>query len=169
MITIIRKSIFISAFVALTGCWSDVSPFSVAEINKVVSGDSKYPTAVNIESVGVYPGKTKSGAGYFYDEVLEYRVWVHPEKGAEDRANGQDYFYAFAEYEEALKFSDKTEGAEPPLVLIRQLEWVNEPSPGTFIHEKGERVTEWRVEWLLGSKRNENSINNFLKNNGKKA
>ena len=32
--------------------------------------------------VGSFPAATKSGGGYFYDEVLEYRVWLHPERGA---------------------------------------------------------------------------------------
>ena len=38
---------------------------------------------------------TKSGGGYFYDEVLEYRVWVHPERGGPDHHEGEDYFHAF--------------------------------------------------------------------------
>ena len=40
-----------------------------------------------------------SGAGYFYDDVLEYRVWVHPEAGGEDLHDGDDYFLAFAKFD----------------------------------------------------------------------
>jgi len=105
----------------------------------------------------------KSGAGYFFDEVLEYRVWCHPERGAPDEGEGEDHFYAFATYEEALAFSQATSGAEEPLVLIRQNEWINEPQPRQFIHLKGERIAEWRVEWLSDSKRYPGAIESFIK------
>lgn len=56
------------------------------------------------EKVGQYPSVVGAGAGYFYDEVLEYRVWIHPERGGEDKLDGNDYFYSFATYKEALIF-----------------------------------------------------------------
>ncbi|AZL50098.1 hypothetical protein LZ639_19380 [Pseudomonas stutzeri] len=89
---------------------------------------------------------------------VPYRVWCHPERGAPDEFEGEDYFYAFATYDEALTFSHATVGTEKPLVLIRQNEWINEPQPGQFIHEKCERIAEWRVEWLPDSKRTPGSI-----------
>jgi hypothetical protein len=97
---------------------------------------NSYPKAVDSDKVGEYPALAKSGAGYFYDDVLEYRVWCHPERGAPDEFEGEDYYYAFETYEEARAFSEATEGSETPLVLIRQFEWINEPVPGTYIHEK---------------------------------
>jgi hypothetical protein len=112
--------------------------------------------------VGTYSSDTKSGAGYFYDDVLEYRVWLHPERGAA-RLNGEkDYFVAFAQYEPAEAFCRATAGAEKPIVLVRQREWIDEPTPGTFHAKKGERTTEWRVKWLAGSKRGPNTISDFL-------
>ena len=122
-----------------------------------------YPDAVDRAKVGTYPALVKSGGGYFYDEVLEYRVWVHPEAGGEDLHDGEDYFFSFPTYEEALARSATTEGAEQPLVLVRQLEHINEPSAGKFEHVIGERLTEWRVEWLEHNKRGEDSIENFLR------
>ena len=104
----------------------------------------------------------KSGAGYFYDDVLEYRVWVHPDLGGKLLAGSEDYFAAFAQYEPALVFSTATQGAEPPLVLVRQVESINEPSPGVFEWDKVERVTEWQVQWLHGNKRKAGSIQQFL-------
>ncbi|MBK1884623.1 GCN5 family acetyltransferase [Luteolibacter pohnpeiensis] len=118
--------------------------------------------AVDPALVGSYPSKTHSGAGYFYDDVLEYRVWIDPQSGGERLNAGSDYFKAFATYEEALKYSQSTKGAESPLVLVRQLEHVNEPKKGIFEHVKGERLTEWQVEWLAESKRGPNSIPDFL-------
>jgi putative acetyltransferase len=123
---------------------------------------SRYPKAIDPEMVGEYPALSKSGAGYFYDDVLEYRVWCHPERGAPDEFEGEDYYYAFETYEEALEFSEATDGAESPLVLVRQREWINEPSQGIYLHERGERITEWQVEWLVDSKREEDSIAAFL-------
>ncbi|MCQ4236318.1 hypothetical protein [Stutzerimonas stutzeri] len=91
---------------------------------------STYPVAAHPELVETYPAVVKSGAGYFFDEVVEYRVWCHPECGAPDEFEGEDYFYAFATYDEALTFSRATVVTEKPLVLIRQNEWINEPQPG---------------------------------------
>ncbi|WP_432720091.1 GCN5 family acetyltransferase [Jeongeupia wiesaeckerbachi] len=123
----------------------------------------RFPPAIDPTQVGEYPALTKSGGGYFYDHVLEYRVWCHPEKGSPDHHDGGDYFYAFATYDEALALSQSTEGAEEPLVLVRQLEWIDEPQDGQYIHEKGERITEWRVEWLTDGPRKPNDIENFIK------
>lgn len=122
----------------------------------------KYPPAIDPAQVGEYPALSKSGGGYFYDHVLEYRVWCHPEQGAPDDNDGDDYFYAFTTFDEALEFSQSTKGAEQPLVLVRQLEWINEPQTGQFIHEKGERITEWQVKWLTDGPRKPVDIPNFI-------
>jgi len=121
------------------------------------SPSSAYPLAVDLTRVGKYPSETKSGAGYFYDDVLEYRVWFYPEGG------GDDQYEAFAQYEQALAFSKATPNSEEPLVLIRQHQWIDEPEPGHYIPRKGERITEWDVQWLAGSKRNSDSISDFMK------
>ena len=129
---------------------------------------SQFPVAIDLKKVGEYPGGVFSGGGYFYDDVLEYRVWIHPEAGGEDKFDGNDYFHAFATYEEAFEFSKKAKGSEDPIVLVLQKEWINEPEPGKFLHKKGERMTEWLVDWLKDHKRNKNSIPNFLKQKNKK-
>jgi hypothetical protein len=112
--------------------------------------------------VGTYSAVTKAGGGYVWDDVLEYRVWCHPESGSPDLEHGDDDYYPFATYAEALAFSQRTEGAEPPLVLIRQREYIAEPSPGEYVHVKQERITEWPVEFLRRPRRTENTIPNFL-------
>jgi hypothetical protein len=149
------------AALAFTACKS-VRPFSVGYVDRSVASASKFPLAVDPAQVGTFRGQTKSGAGYFYDEVLEYRVWLHPEHGARRLAGEADYYAAFARYENALEYSRDTSGAEKPLVLVRQRESVNEPAPGTFTWEKTERLTEWQAEWLEGSVRGPHSIADFL-------
>ncbi|MCH2232445.1 MAG: hypothetical protein MK105_19065 [Crocinitomicaceae bacterium] len=121
-----------------------------------------YPQANEPEKVGSYDGHACSGGGFFYDEVLEYRVWCHPEGGAPDKFNGDDYFYAFNSFEEALDLSKITKGAEEPLVLVKQLEWVNEPEPGVYIHEKTERITEWLPAWLEDGPRKEGDVESLV-------
>ena|SRR5688572_25073326 len=116
---------------------------------------SDYPLPTQRDRVGTYPALSKSGGGYFYDEVLKYRVWVDSEEES-------DNFHAFPTYEDARAFSLRTDGAEDPLVLIRQREWIDEPEPDHFIPKKGERITEWKVEWLAGSLREPSSIQDFL-------
>jgi len=130
--------------------------------DRTVTPGSAYPVAVEPNRVGTYPPEAKSGAGYFYDDVLEYRVWLNPEHGAARLNGDKDYFVAFAQYETAEAFSRATAGTEEPIVLVRQREWIAEPTPGTFHAEKGERVTEWRVKWLAGNKRGPGTIRNFL-------
>ena len=124
--------------------------------------DCMYPNAKWPEKVGKYPAVTKSGGGYFYDEVLEYRVWCHPEAGSPDLHNGDDYYNAFISYDEAIEFSGNTNGAESPIVLVLQREHINEPKKGVFEWKKEERITEWMVEWLE-NKRSDDSISTFLK------
>lgn len=123
---------------------------------------TRYPTAVNPKRVGKYPARTFAGGGYVWDEVLEYRVWCHPERGAEDLADGSDYFRAFATFPKALAFSQRTRGAEEPLALIRQRQYIDEPKAGKYVHVKKVRITEWAVEHLRRPRRNRNTIPNFL-------
>ncbi len=85
--------------------------------DRTVSAVSAYPIAVDPSKVGTYASDTKSGAGYFYDDVLEYRVWLHPDKGAAPLNGDKDYFVTFAEYETAQAFSKSTAGTEQPIVL----------------------------------------------------
>lgn len=78
--------------------------------------------------------------------------------------NGKnDYYVAFAEYERAEQLSRAYTGAEEPLALVRQYEWINEPEPGHYQAQKGNRITEWQVEWLDGNKRMPGSIDEFLR------
>ena len=119
----------------------------------------KYPVAIDKDKVGEYSSLTKSGGGMFYDDVLEYRVWCHPDSGDDD-------YTAFETYEEALQFSrSRPHTAEEPLALVKQLEWINNPGEGVFQHHTGERITEWRTEWLEDNKRTEDSISDFLTEN----
>ncbi|MGN8068188.1 hypothetical protein [Mucilaginibacter sp. 22184] len=123
---------------------------------------SKYPKVKNQELVGTYPAFVKSGGGYVWDEVLEYRVWCHPEDGAPDIDEEGDYYYFFDNYEEALQFSEDTQGAEPPLALILQEEYIGEPEPGKYIHVKEERLTEWPVDFLTRPRRTSSTIPDFF-------
>ena len=121
-----------------------------------------YPDAIDPDLVGSYPALAKAGGGYVWDDVLEYRVWCHPERGASDLEDGNDYYYAFATYDEALAFTHATAGAEAPLALIRQDEYIDETNPGEYRHVREERITEWPVEFLLRPRRTPNTIPDFL-------
>ena len=137
----------------------------------------KYPTVIDPNQVGEYDEYADSGGGYFFDEVLEYRVWCYPNKGAEiidtdnynDSSNSiaNDYYQAFTTYQQALEFANSTQHAEMPVALVRQLEWVDQPSRGVYIHNKGERITEWKAEWLDRGARKANDIAKFLQKHAK--
>ena len=128
----------------------------------MTTGPPKYPSVLDEDRVGTYPARAKAGGGYVWDAVLEYRVWCHPERGAPDEANGSDYFHAFATFEEAQSFSESTEGAEEPLALVLQEEYIDEPEPQQYVHVREERVTEWPVEFLSRPRRTERTIPEFL-------
>lgn len=122
----------------------------------------QYPDAIDPELVGTYPAFANAGGGYVWDEVLEYRVWCHPERGAPDTEDGNDYYHAFSTYAEALAFSSRAAGSEDPLALIRQLEFIAENDPGIYQHVKEVRITEWPVEFLRRPRRTPVTIPNFL-------
>lgn len=79
-----------------------------------------------------------------------------------DLIDGNDYYQAFANCEDALQFSITTPGAEKPLALILQNEYIDEPAPGIYIHKKEKRMTEWPMEFLNRPKRDGLTILNFF-------
>jgi putative acetyltransferase len=121
-----------------------------------------YPDAVDPTLVGTYPASAHGGGGYVWDAVLEYRVWCHPERGAPDLAEGNDYYYPFATYQEALEFSETHDGTEKPLALILQEEFIDEPEAGRYIHVTERRITEWPAYFLARPKRTASTIPDFL-------
>ena len=124
-----------------------------------------YPKAKDPDLIGEYPGLVKSGGGYVWDDVLEYRVWCHPHDGAPDTEEGNDYYYAFETYEEALAYSQSNKGCEEPLALVLQEEYIDEPEPGNYVHVMEQRLTEWPVDLLKRPKRNKDTIPNFFSPN----
>jgi hypothetical protein len=121
-----------------------------------------YPDAFDATKVGDYPARAGAGGGFVWDEVLEYRVWCHPERGAPDDCDGHDYYYAFATHAEALECSREVPGAEEPLALILQREHINEPEPGRYVHVTEERIVEWPVAFLRRPRRTASTILDFL-------
>jgi len=121
-----------------------------------------YPTVLDPLKVGEYPASAKSGGGYVWDAVLEYRVWCHPERGAPDEDDGSDYYYAFETFEEAREFADENPGTEEPLALVLQREYIDEPEPGLYRHVREQRITEWPVAFLSRPPRDEFTIPDFL-------
>lgn len=117
---------------------------------------------MDTNKAGTYPALAKAGGGYVWDEVLEYRVWCHPENGAEDLQEGSDYYFSFAEYGEAKTFFKRTKGADMPLALVLQREYIDETEGGIYTHVREERVTEWPVVFLKRPRRTETIIPDFL-------
>ncbi len=106
-------------------------PHGLLDHHEDVTDNSPLPAVSDPGLVGSYPARAQAGGGFVWDAVLEYRVWCHPERGAPDASDGSDYFRAFATYEDALEFAEATPGAEEPLALILQEEYIEEPEPGT--------------------------------------
>jgi hypothetical protein len=126
---------------------------------------SLYPKVKDPKLVGSYPAVAKAGGGYVWDAVLEYRVWCYPHDGAEDSENGNDYNYVFETYEEALAFSNETKGAQEPLALVLQEEYIEGPEPEQYKHVIEQRITEWPPEFLSRPQRTEKIIPEFMSPN----
>jgi putative acetyltransferase len=122
----------------------------------------QFPEVLDPTLVGTYEALAKSGGGFVWDAVLEYRVWCHPELGGPDAEEGDDYYYAFSTYAEALAFARENRGAEQPLALVLQEEYINEPAPGQYVHVRERRITEWPVEFLTRGRRTPRTIPDFL-------
>ncbi|HAA12619.1 MAG TPA: GCN5 family acetyltransferase [Cytophagales bacterium] len=122
----------------------------------------RYPDVEDPSKVGTYEARAFAGGGYVWDAVLEYRVWCYPSEGAEDRFEGWDYYYSFEAFEPALAFYQTNAGAQAPLALVLQREYIDEPEPGQYRHVKAERITEWPSEFLSRPKRTERTIPDFL-------
>ena len=123
---------------------------------------SRYPEVRNPSLVGTYPASSKAGGGYVWDEVLEYRVWCHPERGAPDEFEGEDYYIPFEIAEDALEYSSSNAGTEEPLALIQQNEYIDEAEPGMYVRVREPRVTEWPLEFLSRPRRTSETISRFL-------
>jgi hypothetical protein len=121
-----------------------------------------YPQVLDSELVGSYEAVAKAGGGYVWDEVLEYRVFCHPHKGADDLYDGDDYFYPFDTYSSAFEFSNSKKGTSGVYALVLQKEYIDEPEQGNYTHIKEERITEWTVEFLSRPRRNKDTIPNFM-------
>jgi putative acetyltransferase len=126
---------------------------------------TRFPRAIDPARVGKYPASSFAGGGFVWDAVLEYRVWCNPERGAPDTEDGNDYYYAFASYPDALRFSQKSPGTETPLALVLQKEYIAEPASGEYVHVKQWRITEWPVAFLSRPRRTRNTIPDFLSPN----
>lgn len=121
-----------------------------------------FPAVFDPQLVGTYPASANAGGGFVWDEVLEYRVWCHPECGASDEDDGDDYYFAFETLEEAVAFAGTREDCEPPIALVLQREHIDEPEPGVYRHVREERITEWPVEFLSRPRRTARTIPDFL-------
>ncbi len=121
-----------------------------------MTNDKTYPACSDPTLVGTYPTSAYSGGGYVWDAVLEYRVWCH------DSTDGSDGYYAFETYENALAFSQNTDGADEPLALILQEEYISESARGCYVHIRERRITEWPPSFLSRPKRNARTIPDFM-------
>jgi putative acetyltransferase len=124
--------------------------------------DAGFPPVADPSEVGSFPALAKAGGGFVWDAVLEYRVWCHPERGTADEDDGSDCFRAFASYDAALEYSEATPGAEEPLALVLQEEYIDEPEPGAYVHVEKRRITEWPVEFLHRPRRTSETIPDFF-------
>ena len=98
------------------------------------------PKVADESKVGEYDTLCFSGAGFIWDEVLEYRVW----------SSGPTECHTFASYDEAERFSEATATRSIVLALVKQVEYFegNAKECAILVQPKRPRVCEWQVPWL---------------------
>ncbi len=173
-----KKTVFIglSTFVAYFPAFVDLVKLQVGQRCKVVDGrpvfkiqapkkeygmeeitaaflsrqqmPSSFPDALLPEAVGKYAALSKSGGGYVWDAILEYRLWK------------RSSFKAFASFAEAAE-AEEAKGGDL-VALVYQHEYLDEPEDGHFLHRREPRITEWPVEFLKRPCRNDRTIPDFL-------
>ncbi|KAA5538502.1 GCN5 family acetyltransferase [Roseiconus nitratireducens] len=127
--------------------------------------DIQFPAVLDADLVGYFDAEVGAGGGYVWDAVLEYRVWLYPDEGAADECDGSDYYRPFASYGDAFEFYKSTDGAQEPIALVLQREYIDENEEGEFEHVAEPRLTEWPVEFLSRPKRTPNTIPDFFSPN----
>jgi hypothetical protein len=80
------------------------------------------------------------------------------------KVSGSTGYNAFALYEDAEAFYENTPGADKPLVLVLQYEYIAEDVSGNLKHIKKKRLAEWLPEWLEGNQGTVKQIPKFLIN-----
>lgn len=126
-----------------------------AKTQRTARNMQTYPDAFDPEKVGEYSASAHAGGGFVWDEVLEYRVWCHTD-------GDDDFVYAFATFAEAQQCFLDTPGADEPVALILQREYIDEPEAGHYVHVVKERIAEWPPEFLQRPKRTPFTIPDFL-------
>lgn len=122
----------------------------------------RHPDVLDPDAVGSHPAAAKAGGGYVWDEVLEYRVWFSPHRGAKDLADGSDYYFAFSTAQEAIDQAESEAGSEEPLALVLRREYIDEAEQGEYIHVLEERIAEWPLVFLSRPRRTPETIPAFL-------
>ncbi|WP_218938242.1 GCN5 family acetyltransferase [Parashewanella tropica] len=120
-----------------------------------------YPEVKDIELVGSYEAAAFAGGGYVWDEVLEYRVWCYLSDGASDLVEGYDYYYSFESFESAEKFYLSTQGAQVPLALILQNEYIDEPEHEKYVHVKKATYCRMASRVFVSSQKNKKYNSRF--------
>lgn len=88
--------------------------------DKTEKGPSAYPLSIDPSEVGRHSDARESSVpGLSSSEVLEYRVWMSPERGSEPINGSRSYYAAFAQYEAASDYAKRSRGALNPVAAIR--------------------------------------------------
>ena len=99
------------------------------------------PKVADESKVGEYDTLCFSGAGFIWDEVLEYRVW----------SRGPTECHTFASYDEAERFSEATATRSIVLALVKQVEYFEGNTQRGFVELFRAPGTEEHPDYLLRS------------------
>lgn len=158
-----QANFFIAVLLAVVvaACSRPVAPFSPAHVDQSVSQQSRYPLAAEPSLVGTYSGRSKSGGATSMTTSLSTESGSIPSR---ERRHWLETMTTSPRSRNTSRRwpSRRRTRCRATVVVLRQLESINEPSPGVYRHQSGARITGWLPQWLLGSKREPDSITKFL-------
>ncbi len=103
------------------------------------------PSAVDHQKVGYYGNAESYNDGYFWDELLEYRVRCRALPNDEE----EELLYCFKDYQSAFTFYKKTPTTQELNALILQKEHITRLNRNAFKHIDTPRMVEWPAHFLM--------------------
>lgn len=116
------------------------------------------PDAIDSQKVGYYGHADSYNDGYFWDELLEYRVRCRALPTDEE----EELLYCFRDYPSAFEFYKKTPTAQELNALVLQKESITRLNRNEFKHITTPRTAEWPAHFLMRPQGSASFIAKFL-------
>jgi putative acetyltransferase len=117
---------------------------------------SDYPLPDDLAAVGTHAAAAARDSGVFYDDVLEYRLWVRRP------ATTEELMFAFPTVEDAHEARTALGRDARLCVLVQQREPIERMEDGSYVQRSEPRRVEWPITWLVDGRPGEDAVQEVL-------